>query len=258
MDKISFQRLVLALSGVLIALCTVVMGVHSLAPPGPTIPTTAPPGSSPSAAPPGSSIPPTAPSGNFFDDAAFVGDSVTLALRNYHLKTGILGNATFLCAGSFGVRHAVREDGIRLTFQGQPMSPQQALRDCGAKRVFLMLGMNDLAFGLEETMAHWEQLLANIRQSCPDVEIYIQSVTPVHRNFEGKKLNNENLESYNAKLRSFAAKKGCFYIDVASQMKDGTGALAEQFCSDQKCHLTEAAVQLWLEKLQEVAWENGY
>ena len=33
----------------------------------------------------------------FFSNAAFIGDSVTLKLRNYNAQTKILGDTTFLC-----------------------------------------------------------------------------------------------------------------------------------------------------------------
>lgn len=243
------QRMALYLSGVLITLCTVAMVAAG---PKASTPTTAPPtagNSSPSTAVP------TQPQEGFFDGAAFLGDSVTMALRNYNLKTGALGNATFLCAGSYSVRHAVSTDGLTIQYRGQAMSPQQALKACGAKRVFIMLGMNDLAFGLEETMESWEVLIAAIRTAVPDIEIYIQSATPVYPSFEGKKLNNQNLDAYNAKLKSLAAKKGCVYVEVAASLKDGNGALAERYCSDKQCHLTEDGVRVWLRVLKEV--ENG-
>ncbi len=246
------QRVALCLSGVLIALCTVAVAAFPPRQSGET----APPGVNPPATGPGTTQGSQAAEeaqDNFFDSAAFLGDSITLALRNYNLRTGALGKATFLCAGSYSVRHAVNPEGLAISYRGEAMSPQQALRESGAQRVFIMLGMNDLAFGLEEAMENWTVLIANIRKECPEMEIYIQSATPVYPSFEGKKLNNANLELYNARLKSFAAQKGCVYVDVARYLKDENGALAARYCSDRQCHLTESGVQVWLRVLKEVA-----
>ena len=74
----------------------------------------------------------------WFDDAAFIGDSVTLKLRNYHMSTGALGNATFLCVGSYSVNNAVTGQ-LYLSYKGQDMSPENALAACGAKKVLSCL-----------------------------------------------------------------------------------------------------------------------
>ena len=114
-----------------------------------------------------------------FNDAAFIGDSVTLKLRNYHMETGALGKTTFLCIGSYGVNNAVTNQ-LYLSYQGKDMTPQDALKACGAKKVFILLGMNDIAlFGensINVAMDNWAKLLQNIREKNPDIKIYIQSV----------------------------------------------------------------------------------
>ena len=163
-----------------------------------------------------------------------------------------MGNAAFLCAGSYSLRHAVQPGGVSVTWRGQALAPEQALQFSGARRVFILLGMNDLALGLEEALENYAALISNIRKLCPEMEIYIQSVTPIHPDFEGQRLNNAYLDEMNLRLKSFAAKKGCQYLDIATAMKDKNGALQEQYCSDRQCHLTTAAVEVWLEKLKEV------
>ena len=51
-----------------------------------------------------------------------------------------------------------------------------------------------------------EELLA-----CPDIEIYIQSMTPVWTGGEVGGLNNPNVNAYNVKLREFAQQNGCHF-----------------------------------------------
>ena len=187
----------------------------------------------------------------FFDDAAFIGDSISLKLQRYHSANGTFGKAVFLTAGSYSVYHAVN-DSLFLTYQGQQMSPEDALAACGAKKVFILLGMNDLGMaGVEGTMDNWAKMLQRIREKNPDIAIYIQSGTPIHPNGEKTKLNNANMDRYNELLKAFAKEQDCYYVDIASAMKDANGALKDSFCSDAYVHLTDEACAAWAQVLKD-------
>ena len=186
---------------------------------------------------------------NFFDDAAFIGDSVTLKLKYYHAETGALGKATFLCAGNYGVHNAV-DNVLYVTYQGQEMTPQDALAACGATKVFIMLGMNDIGlYGVEDTIVYWSKLLTNIRSTCPDIDIYIQSGTPIVTGGEKGKLTNARMDEYNVELQKFCLENDCFYVDVATSMKDSTGGLKKEYCSDNYVHMTPEGCQVWVDVL---------
>ena len=198
----------------------------------------------------------------FFSESAFIGDSVTLALRNYCITNTVIGRPTFLCAGSYAVRHAIvdpdpgNQNIVSITYQNTAMRPEDALKASGVKRVFIMLGMNDIAFGVDYTMNNWKTLIKNIRSECPDIEIYIQSATPIHANNDkdGYKLNNANMDIYNQKLEAFCAENDCYFVSIAPLLKDENGDLANSYCSDpnsQGCHLTQAGVLVWIQALQD-------
>ncbi len=192
----------------------------------------------------------------FFDNAAFIGDSVTLKLRNYNMEYGTLGKATFLCVGSYSVNNAVT-NGLYLSYQGQDMTPQDALAACGANKVFIMLGMNDIALFGEESltvaMQNWKTMLTNIREKNPDMDIYIQSGTPIYTSGQVGGLNNQRMDEYNEMLKTFAEENGCTYVDIASSVKDSEGGLAQAYCSDEFVHFTDAGCRLWISILQKLA-----
>lgn len=189
----------------------------------------------------------------FFDDAAFIGDSISLKLQNYHAANGTFGKAVFLTAGSYSVNHAVN-DTMRLMFRGEEMTPEDALAACNAKKVFILLGMNDIGLvGVEGTLENWSVMLQRIREKNPRIEIYIQSGTPIYAGGEKGKLTNENMDRYNALLKQFAKENDCHFVDVASALKDGTGALKPSFCSDEYVHLTDAGSEAWIEVLKKLA-----
>lgn len=187
---------------------------------------------------------------DFFDDAAFIGDSITLGLRNYNMEKNQLGKATILCQGSYSVAHAVNNT-MYLSYQGQDMTPQDALKACGAKKVFILLGMNDIAlYGVDKSLENWAVFVENIRSVNPDIAIYIQSGTPVYTAGQVGGLNNTHMDEYNDRLQTFAMEKGCHYVDVATALKDSTNGLAGKYASDNYVHLTYAACQVWVEVLK--------
>lgn len=184
---------------------------------------------------------------DFFDDAAFVGDSITLGLRNYHMNRDFpLGNVTFLCQGSYSVDHAVN-DTMLISYQGQDMTLEEALVASGAKKVFIQLGMNDIALhGVDKTLENWGVMLAGIRKAVPEIAVYIQSGTPIYTAGQIGGLNNQRMDAYNGRLQQFAEENDCFYIDIATDMKDSGNGLQAQYASDNYVHLTYSACKLWV------------
>ena len=188
----------------------------------------------------------------FFKNAAFIGDSVTLKLRYYDAANKCLYGATFLCQGSYSVAHAVNNS-MYLSYRGEDITPQDALKACGADKVFILLGMNDIAlWGIDKTMDNWATLIANIRNTCPNIEIYIQSGTPIYLDGEVGGLTNANMDAYNQRLQAFAQEQGCYYVDVNTPFRNSSGGLAEAYCSDSFVHFTDAACKLWVEILMEL------
>lgn len=189
----------------------------------------------------------------YYNNAAFIGDSVSLKLSYYAQSSGELGSALFLVSGSYGVGHAV-DDTMMLVYQGKEMSPQEALKTSGVDKVFVMLGMNDLGkFGLDITMDYWEKFVANIKEACPEISICIQSMTPVYAGGQTDTLYNEAVDEYNEVLKKFAKEQGLCYMDIASFMKDSEGALASDYCSDNYVHLTDDGASAWTKALKAYA-----
>lgn len=236
----------------------------------PTEPTTTP--TEPTTAPTEPTTAPTVPKDPvdvdaFLAESVFIGDSVTLALRNHCLTNKqALSGATILCAGSYSVRHALATPGgklegwdvVSITYQGEKMRPEDALAACGAKRVFIMLGLNDIALvGIDKTISNWGKLIANIRKTCPDIEIYIQSGTPIQLGGEKGSLNNTNMDKYNVRLEQFCQENGCYFVNVASALKNEQGGLREEYCSDDYCHLTTAGVKAWIQYIRDYVSAKG-
>lgn len=197
----------------------------------------------------------------WFDDAVFIGDSVSLKLKNYVTKQrqsapDFFGQAQFLTSGSLGSANAlweISDQSVHPSYQGTKMLLEEAVPLTGAKKVYLMLGMNDVGlYGVDDSVSNLDTLIQRIQAQAPDTSIYIQSATPICEGAEKKSLNNAALEEYNRKLSLLCEEKGYAFVDVASVMRDEHGFLVYDYCSDPEgmgIHFTDKACDIWMEYL---------
>ena len=196
----------------------------------------------------------------WFDDAAFVGDSVTLKLSYYAAATGCLGNAQFFASGSLGSANAMWElsntQAVHPSYQGQTMLVEDCVAASGATKLFIMLGMNDIAvYGIDGAVENYQTLLERILAKSPGLTVYVQSMTPTTSTSSllGQSINSDNIRAYNDKLQQLCQQQGWHYVDVASVMYDESGQyLRSDYCSDPDdmgVHFTETGCQAWVDYL---------
>lgn len=199
-------------------------------------------------------------SDNFFDDAVFVGDSVTMGLRNFVTSERnkgheCLGKAKFLAEGSMGYSNTLPKigtnDSIHPKYQGKEMYIEDALALLKAKKVFIMLGMNDFCiYPVNTGIGNAEKLINRIKEKNPGIDVYIESVTPALRNLGN--FSNENIDKFNAGLKEFCKENNCTYVDIASVMKDSDGNFIRSYCSDpdgKGVHMTYEGCKAWVNYL---------
>ena len=198
---------------------------------------------------------------SYFDGAVFVGDSVTMKLQQFVIESRktyptLLGDARFLTAGSLGVYNLLADIGkgsLHPNIGGQKMTLENALAELGAKKVYIMLGMNDVSHvGQDTSIANMNILLNNILARLPDIEIFIQSATP---RYSGEKPTTQTLFEYDIRLYEEILKRDdprVHFVDVAYVMRDEEGKLYESYCSDKEgmaMHFTNKACREWIRYL---------
>ena len=221
------------------------------------------PSESPVETPPGTLVESTRVEDSYFDDAVFIGDSVSLKLNRYASEqrksnANFMGKAQFLTAGSMGSGNAlqpVSDESIHPMYNGEKLSLADSVAKSGAKKVYIMLGMNDLApYGVDGAVENMQKLITTILEKTPDAKIYIQSATPLvkAKNISTHKLNNTNMAAYNEKLAALCAEQGYYFVDVASVVSDSEGNLIQSYCSDPDnmgIHFTDEGCQVWVDYL---------
>ena len=109
--------------------------------------------------------------------------------------------------------------------------------------------------GIDGTIRNWGVMLTRIREKNPDIEIYIQSGTPIYIGGEKGGLNNQNMDRYNERLKVFAEENNCHYIDIATVMKNERGGLKAEFSLDNYVHVNYTACDAWALVLKEYVGE---
>lgn len=190
---------------------------------------------------------------HFFDDAAIIGDSVTYGLCLWAGQTGELGDATFLVRGGMSLNRWALGSGT-VSYQGKNYPLDKAVAASGVKKIFIMMGANDLGFKtVEETIENVDILMERILALCPDMEIYLESCLPVWD--AGKQAaKNAIVEEYNLALQAYAEEKGFHYLEVASYIKDHTGGMAKSYCSDFSVHMNYDGTDAWMQALKLYGW----
>ena len=210
------------------------------------------PVSRPSVTPSGTTV-----DAGWFDDALFIGDSVTLKL-SYYADYGSLGDAEFLCAGSLGYNNAQWDlndpDNVHPYYNGQKFLVDDGAAYINPAKIFIMLGMNDIGmYGVDGAVEAMKTVTQRIADKCPNAVIYVQSVTPMLENMQLRDLNNRTIAEFNEKIQPICQERGYIYLDVASAMDDGYGNLVYEYCGDPTAmglHFSDAGCAVWVDYLK--------
>ncbi len=196
---------------------------------------------------------------SYFDDAVFVGDSISLKLYYYNMSNNALGKAKFLTAGSLSATNAlweVSDESVHPRYNGKKMKIEDSIAQMGAKKVYIMLGMNDIGLvGEEQALENFKTLCKRIKKKSPDVKFYVQSVTPrvaMSSTSTVRNLTNARITAYNKMLSQCCKEKGWYFVNVASVMFDSKGNLKYSYCGDPKTmgmHFSDEGCKAWVDYL---------
>lgn len=205
---------------------------------------------------------------SYFDDVAFVGDSISLGLSYYQESSGVFGEAQFFASGSLSATNAlweISDESVHPIYQGAKTLVEDCIQYSGAKKIYIMLGINEIGYyGMETSLNNYITLIEKIKEKSPDVVIVVQSVLPMTTTSTilGSALNNSVIREYNEMLLATCESRGWYYLDVASVMYGEDGdSLNRDYCIDPYglgIHMkTDGCIQ-WAEYLLTHPVGNGY
>ena len=185
----------------------------------------------------------------YFDDAAFVGDSRTDGFLVY---SGI-GRGANLTSNGLSIfkladKKALKIDGVEYTLL-------EALERKEYGKIYFSLGVNELGYFDDDGFyRNYCAAIDAIRAAQPKAVIYIQGLIPLNEKLimesSGRDyLTNEHLRVYNDLMRQVAEEKQVAFLDLYSLFVDENGALPEEASRD-GVHLRTEYCKQWLAYLQ--------
>lgn len=194
----------------------------------------------------GEPVPETTPTDDgWFSDAVFVGNSLFDGLWLY----GNIKGGSFLSAKSISVNNIMKEAPINKG--GVYLTIPEALSLKQYRKVYVMLGVNELILAPASYYESYASLIDTIRELQPGAEIYIQSITPVTRETSETNVyvNQANILAFNEQLRLLSADKQVYYINIHDALMDEEGFLPDDKAFD-GIHLLRSYYEKWCDYLR--------
>lgn len=200
----------------------------------------------------------------FFEESAFVGDSVMHGMELYCRRVDCMQSpATFLTVTSFSARHAISElteKSYHPSYNGEKMLVEDALKLDEAKRVFISIGLNDVLSSPNTCFDQYCEFINRIKTVNPDIDVYIFSATSPVSKPTSTNMSAETAQEYktkihalNANMKAFCDAGNATFLDVASPLLNENGFLSDKYTSDGYVHLTNKSYELWSVILKEYA-----
>ena len=182
---------------------------------------------------------------SYFDDAIFIGDSLTDGLAAYELlpREQVLAD-TGINPQTILTRECIGEEGSEQTVV-------EAAAALDPAKIYIMLGSNGVAFlNFDDIIGWYGELIDALQADHPDAEIYVQSILPVtaDKHLEQELLTNERITELNGMIAEMAAEKGCFYLNVSEAVADENGCLPDELSAD-GMHFGVSTYRVWLDYL---------
>lgn len=116
-------------------------------------------------------------------------------------------------------------------------------------KIFLLIGINDISHDIPtiRLAGRYERLVKEIREKCPDTELYLQSVMPINNDFKrykNLKGREKEVPALNKEIERIAGQYGATYIDLWPALADESGKLNKKYTND-GLHLTGPGYKAW-------------
>ena len=190
---------------------------------------------------------------SYFEDAVFVGDSLTEGLREYsNIENAVAKIATFISAKnqtpkSFLEGVIVFPNNYRPTQNGV-----EAIVSENPGKVYITLGTNALTFmNREQLIYYYDQLLTSLQEQLPDTIFYVCSITPTTVQEASRRpvFSYDAVYAANNEIALMANQKGMHYINLHEVLADESGYLKQEYAYSDGIHLRPDTYTIWVQYL---------
>ena len=183
---------------------------------------------------------------SYFDDAVFIGDSLT---EGFQMHGGIT-NATYYGYKNLNVKDVFEKPLV--SGSSGKITVADALRNQSYGKYYILLGANELGWVYPQVfLDKYSDLIALIRQTNPDAVIYLQSVFPVsqHTSDTNPYYSNSRIDEYDQLIRELAEDEQVIFLNVREAVENEDGILPDDAATD-GVHLNQTYCEKWADYLR--------
>ena len=180
----------------------------------------------------------------YFNDAVFVGDSLTVGLGAY----GVLPSENIYADTGLNLDTIEKKQCIS-TANGT-VTVAEAIKLSQPAKIYIMLGSNGIAWmSIDSMISKYTTFFTAVHTAAPKAKIYIESILPVTAAKEASdsRYSNEKINEYNARLSEFTKTQNVFFLDTHSALVTSDGTLNTQYAEADGMHLKKAGYEALLE-----------
>ncbi len=210
----------------------------------------------------------------YFDGSLFIGDSILEGIRLYvtqrRATETTLGSAEFLASqAGISLKDLLgeRDWGLGYRYQGESQPLEDILSRIAPAKVFLLLGLNDLADtdgnDVPAIVERYGRFLDWLRELLPDAELTLLLNPPKVASSwlpdytANRAFSNELIREFDQGLRTLCEEREIPWVDLYAALADEDGNLPDRYCRDGFLHLSSEGAALAVQALYDYASEKG-
>ncbi len=181
---------------------------------------------------------------DYFSDAVFAGDSLTIGLKLF----GPYPDITTVAYTGINTKTAMEEEFYQ-TPDGQTLTMADAINYFHPRKIYLMLGCNGINWATPEWLIdYYDQLTDMIEAKNPDSYIIIESIfaTTASKAATNSYLDIANIRRFNDLAKDMALRKGYYFLDSYSAVcNSADGYLPDSMAANDGTHLVNSGYSAW-------------
>ena len=188
---------------------------------------------------------------SYFDDALFIGDSVTQGFGWYADYKDWMRVCAYKGVNPQQILQNLvgrRADGVTQIEMWDDINVQQDVEN-----IYILLGANALLQQSDEAfLKYYGDLLDKLRERFPNVPIYVQSITPTTAAQGAKQppLENGHIRAVNEAIARMATEKGLYYLNAQEALTDADGNLRADYTGTvDGIHMNPTGYAAWADYL---------
>lgn len=176
----------------------------------------------------------------FFEDAAFMGNSLMngfetfseITTPDYYTATSmtVIGATSKYCVNLDNGNAGTMLDGVTQKQYG---------------KIYILLGINEIGMNVDAFIEQYGAMLDKILEVQENCDVYVMGLSPVSMaKSSDPTFSMDRVRTYNEALYNLAKEKGCWYMDLVEALADDTGYLPSNETAD-GVHLSANLYSVW-------------